>query len=178
MAGLNKEQAQALVAWAEKRGQHWKAHLIAHWSAGSENNHLLRQVRNTLGPTWLSKTSLGFIQWVAENPPLWERVQFRICFSETTPESAEIGEHSDSGVEVECLDCATFGEVVGVVMEYGHSGWSNSDNTGWRYDDKGVQDYWSLNERQTTVHPLNPRSARYLRKAAAYVDAQKALIPR
>ena len=50
-------QWAALKRWAATWGRYWKAELSAAWFNGnyhgSEDDGLLQQVRNTLGPRWL-----------------------------------------------------------------------------------------------------------------------------
>lgn len=52
-----REQVDALRAFAGRRGRNWKSKLLSMWFNGRDasepNGHLLRQVRNQLGPTWL-----------------------------------------------------------------------------------------------------------------------------
>jgi len=56
------EQLAALGAYAAWAGDDWKYRLTSDWvRAGSEWDgpyHLLHQLRNTLGPTWLARVSL------------------------------------------------------------------------------------------------------------------------
>lgn len=56
---LTAEQYDALVAYAAKYGDNWKEKLSNAWLNGADanepNGHLLRQVRNRLGPSWLAK---------------------------------------------------------------------------------------------------------------------------
>lgn len=56
---LNAEQHAALAAFAAKYGRTWKSVLLGKWSNGSDDREpmggLLRQVRNTFGPSWLEK---------------------------------------------------------------------------------------------------------------------------
>lgn len=51
------EQLQALVDFSKRHGRYWKRELNLMWFNGRDadepNGHLLRQVRNQLGPTWL-----------------------------------------------------------------------------------------------------------------------------
>lgn len=53
------EQEIALAEYQAKHGHFWKRKLMEAWQNGTDtsepNGHLLRQVRNNLGPTWLSK---------------------------------------------------------------------------------------------------------------------------
>lgn len=55
--GPNQEQLAALQAYANRVGRAWKSLLCAAWLDGSdrreENGHLLRQIRNQFGPSWL-----------------------------------------------------------------------------------------------------------------------------
>jgi hypothetical protein len=53
-----KEELVALREYAERKGADWKAKLYEDWWHGREVNaipdgHLLRRVRNNLGPKWL-----------------------------------------------------------------------------------------------------------------------------
>lgn len=60
MDKLTQEQADALIAyraWCKERGVEWRRRLAADWMrAGSEWSgpyHLLHQIRNQQGPSWL-----------------------------------------------------------------------------------------------------------------------------
>lgn len=52
------EQLAALDDYKASHGRNWKQSLILAWMRGSDdrepNGYLLRQVRNTFGPAWLS----------------------------------------------------------------------------------------------------------------------------
>ena len=52
--GLSAEQIEALRAYRDPHGRRWKSRLLVEWhsSTGDEGPEL-RQVRNTLGPSWL-----------------------------------------------------------------------------------------------------------------------------
>lgn len=54
---LTPEQQSALSTFAERNGRYWKAALRRLWDTGRDerepNGPLLRQVRNTLGPSGL-----------------------------------------------------------------------------------------------------------------------------
>ena len=71
----NKQQARALVEFADRAGRQWKSKLRNHWCAdrymaGKQDEHaLLRQVRNEAEPTWLHKVKLEDIKRLA-NPGL------------------------------------------------------------------------------------------------------------
>ena len=56
------EQLAALEAFAARHGRTWKDKLATMWWTGRDTNepdgHLLRQVRNRLGPSWLVKFRL------------------------------------------------------------------------------------------------------------------------
>ena len=58
LADLTEEQAQRLKDFARKHGKDWKSVLSSMWWTGRDANepdgHLLRQIRNQAGPTWLS----------------------------------------------------------------------------------------------------------------------------
>lgn len=57
-----EEQLAAIRAYAEAKGKDWKFRLNTAWWNGTDanepNGHLLRQIRNTLGPKWLIKFKL------------------------------------------------------------------------------------------------------------------------
>lgn len=52
------EQLAAVQAFRAKHGRTWRADLLAAWLNGRDasepDGHLLRQVRNQLGPRWLA----------------------------------------------------------------------------------------------------------------------------
>lgn len=60
-AGLTKPQQEALDAFREAKGRNWKSALRANWERASypgvsaDHAAALQQVRNTLGPEWLTK---------------------------------------------------------------------------------------------------------------------------
>lgn len=60
--GPTPEQVQALVRFAGANGRRWKAILMGKWETGKDEREvdggLLRQVRNNLGPTWLTRFRL------------------------------------------------------------------------------------------------------------------------
>ncbi len=53
----SREQVEALKAWAAIYGRNWKSALRDAWMNGNYNgfadSHLLQQVRNNFGPSWL-----------------------------------------------------------------------------------------------------------------------------
>lgn len=55
---LTEAQRDALLAFKQRVGRRWKEALTNHWIAGTDTNlicgHLFRQIRNRLGPAWLS----------------------------------------------------------------------------------------------------------------------------
>lgn len=59
----SEEQLMAVCTYAEKHGRDWKEKLNNAWLNGSDanepNGHLLRQVRNQFGPSWLAEFNLG-----------------------------------------------------------------------------------------------------------------------
>lgn len=64
MKTLSPEQLAALRAFADANGARWKSKLYAAWStgryrdyAGTEAYGYLQQVRNTFGPSWLTRFS-------------------------------------------------------------------------------------------------------------------------
>lgn len=54
---LSAEQSHALQKFVAKHGRQWKSKLSNFWSTGTdvqqEDGALLRQIRNSFGPTWL-----------------------------------------------------------------------------------------------------------------------------
>lgn len=56
------EQLEALKYYARVHGRYWKSSLSAAWASGQDVNErdgaLLRQIRNTLGPSWLRQFNL------------------------------------------------------------------------------------------------------------------------
>lgn len=57
------QQARALARFASRHGRQWKSKLKAAWTIGNDyampDGALLRQVRNELGPKWLSGYALA-----------------------------------------------------------------------------------------------------------------------
>lgn len=72
-----KDQIEALVEWARLNGRTWVSKLRDAWMDGDynrfENSHLLQQVRNTQGPSWLTRHS-AWITSLAKNPTTEEIV--------------------------------------------------------------------------------------------------------
>ena len=62
MKDLREDQSAALAAYAREHGRCWKRDLLADWMSGRDadhpEGHLLRQVRNTFGPSWLKTFKL------------------------------------------------------------------------------------------------------------------------
>jgi hypothetical protein len=58
----NQEQLAAIISFAQDNGRNWKAELNHSWMnanyAGRTDGHLLQQVRNQFGPSWLVKFKL------------------------------------------------------------------------------------------------------------------------
>lgn len=56
------DQLTALTAYKTKYGRQWKTKLLTAWLYGTDckepAGHLLRQVRNQLGPQWLEGASV------------------------------------------------------------------------------------------------------------------------
>lgn len=54
---LTEEEDATLNAYAEYHGKRWKQQLLNDWLTGKDaqfpNGHLLRRIRNRLGPQWL-----------------------------------------------------------------------------------------------------------------------------
>ena len=85
-------------------------------------------------------------------------------YEETTPESAEIGEFSDSGFDWED-EPYTFKELIEELKNYDYA-----DN--WATVDCGIIDYDTLTYRTENLHYShlnNPRSRKYWDKAINYV---------
>ena len=63
MKSLTVEQLAALHRFSEHHGRQWKAKLKSLWASGKDDTQpdgaLLRQIRNDLGPKWLSRFSLS-----------------------------------------------------------------------------------------------------------------------
>jgi len=63
MKSLTVEQLAALRRFSETYGYNWKARLKSFWASGKDDTlpdgALLRQIRNELGPKWLSRFSLS-----------------------------------------------------------------------------------------------------------------------
>jgi hypothetical protein len=59
---LTDEQRERLLKFKEQHGPHWKANLKDMWLRGTDasvpDGHLLRQIRNTYGPSWLTNLKL------------------------------------------------------------------------------------------------------------------------
>lgn len=55
---MTPEQYAALRRYAEKHGRRWKSRLSSDWASGRDaeqpDGAYLRQIRNTLGPDWLT----------------------------------------------------------------------------------------------------------------------------
>ena len=60
---VTHEQMTRLVEFSQQHGANWKQTLRDMWMAGTDdsqkNGHLLRQVRNTVGPSGLDSIKLG-----------------------------------------------------------------------------------------------------------------------
>ena len=60
---LSDEQLEALSAYARQLGKNWKEHLLTDWMNAGEKTRFkgewayLQQIRNKLGPSWLSRIS-------------------------------------------------------------------------------------------------------------------------
>jgi hypothetical protein len=59
---LTPEQREALLAYAKRNGRHWKVELALAWASGRDEREpeasLLRQIRNSHGPSWLHAITL------------------------------------------------------------------------------------------------------------------------
>lgn len=70
MAMPNKDQASALVRFAELHGHYWKKSLRNLWAGDpfvfvlEVDRPLLQQIRNQFGPRWLNKVSLAQVKEV------------------------------------------------------------------------------------------------------------------
>lgn len=51
---LTQDQLEALRTYAANNGRTWKAKLGDDWMTGRSNGEL-QQIRNTFGPTWLTR---------------------------------------------------------------------------------------------------------------------------
>lgn len=62
MPDLKPEWRDALIRFKERHGRNWKADLKTLWWTGrdatQEDGHLLRQIRNHIGPSKLDKLKL------------------------------------------------------------------------------------------------------------------------
>jgi hypothetical protein len=56
-----RAQLDALIQWASEHGRNWRQALNTAWMNGDydgfNNSHLLQQVRNNFGPSWLANNS-------------------------------------------------------------------------------------------------------------------------
>lgn len=52
MNHLNRDQAQAILKYANDNGRNWKSALRRDWETGKSFGEL-QQIRNEFGPTWL-----------------------------------------------------------------------------------------------------------------------------
>lgn len=77
-AGLTKPQQEALDAFREAKGRNWKAALRANWErarypgVSADHAAALQQVRNTLGPEWLTKYRPEPTRIVSQDQMSWE----------------------------------------------------------------------------------------------------------
>lgn len=59
---LTDEQREALLKFKKDHGHTWKYKLNSAWQTGTDANmtggHLLRQIRNQLGPQWLERLTI------------------------------------------------------------------------------------------------------------------------
>lgn len=62
---INKDQEDALITFAKANGRSWKSKLWQAWFngnydkfPGTENRHLLQQIRNNAGPDFLAEYKL------------------------------------------------------------------------------------------------------------------------
>ncbi len=59
---LSNEQQEAIFLYATEKGNNWKEQLSSDWMRAAYNwnhpdkSHLLQQVRNEFGPSWLTDT--------------------------------------------------------------------------------------------------------------------------
>lgn len=92
------------------------------------------------------------------------------CFSEVTPESAELGEPSDSGFEWENAEC-TFKELVQYLREHNIASCmpAGGNTCEWYGTGYNIEDYETMTERETTIHFSRsnpPYKAKYWKLAA------------
>ncbi len=52
---LTNEQAAAIQRFAKEHGRSWKSDLLDAWRRNRCNDHVLVEIRNTFGPSWLAK---------------------------------------------------------------------------------------------------------------------------
>ena len=81
----NEIQLAAIRYFAARYGRHWKSRLNSMWWSGSDasevNGAVLRQIRNELGPVWLSKYVLdGDSNVVAHDQATAQSIVERVCF--------------------------------------------------------------------------------------------------
>lgn len=57
MTTLTQDQLEALRSYAKQNGRTWKSKLWDDWMTGRANGEL-QQIRNTFGPTWLTRFRL------------------------------------------------------------------------------------------------------------------------
>lgn len=118
----------------------------------------------------LAAARLKYLEGLPKSPrkPI-DRLLYNISYSETTPESAECGDLSDNGSLFKGYHCESFEDVVNMIKSYGAEGWSSSPHikgtfdwltSGWQ-----TEDYTTMTERETSIHPNNKRALRYLEKA-------------
>ena len=135
--------------------------------AGDEGSLDLPQVRRLMT---LAAARLKYLEGLPKTPrkPI-DRLLYNIAYSETTPESAELGDLSDTGTLYLDYHCESFEDVVNMIKSYGVEGWSSSPHIkgtfDWLSSGYQVEDYATLTERETSIHPNNRRALRYLEKA-------------
>lgn len=85
-------------------------------------------------------------------------LSYSICFSEITPESAEFGDFSDSGVYENGV--ASLRDIIYTATRLGIRGNSKNDSTGWWSSGFDTQDYSTGTEREYTLHieGLSPKN--------------------
>lgn len=102
---------------------------------------------------------------------------FQTTFAKTTPESAEVGDFSETGVVHENEMFTSFQELLERVQDKGF--FYPSSSPGWQdcehlsvSSESQTTCYLSGEETTLSLHPKNARSLRYLKKALSACDIQ------
>lgn len=98
-----------------------------------------------------------------------EPLEYSVTYTTVTPESAEYGDFEDSGFEIESITFDYFVELVEYLESNGFRNWSDSRDTGWLSTDYEVEDYGTMEEKQSSIHAKNTRAQRYLELAYKFI---------